>query len=141
MRGGALLLAGLQRGQSAAVQRHVGIGGIGLQALPDHEYGFAVRISACSEKGDIGSKCYIAGDLLPGEVQGVRGKPHVFAAAGDRVSPCGGIIFDGTGVQNDADIRVVPQTARTAALRPRGRGAARKRAAKSPSRTVAMVCA
>src|SRR6185295_3563502 len=45
MRGGAAFVARLQRRQSVAMQRHVGISGVSGKALADHKNRLLVRIS------------------------------------------------------------------------------------------------
>ena len=46
----SLFIAILQRGHSNAVQRHVGIHGIRVEALPEHQYCFLMRISGGSRE-------------------------------------------------------------------------------------------
>jgi hypothetical protein len=43
-----------------------------------------MRVPVFAEKRSIGRKCHISGDFLPGELEGIRGEPHVLGAAAER---------------------------------------------------------
>src|SRR5258708_28615810 len=58
---------------------------IGLKALAYHETAFAMRIAARVLPCDGHLQREIARHLLPYEMEGVVGKPHVLAATGDGV--------------------------------------------------------
>ena len=81
----SLFVAILQRGHPNPVQRHVGIDGIRVEALPQHQHGLLVRISGGGGKRNVSGQSDITRDLLPDKLKGVRGKPHVLAAAGEGV--------------------------------------------------------
>jgi hypothetical protein len=69
----ALSIAILQRSQSIAVQRYVGIHGIGVKILPQHQHGLAMLVAAAAEERNIGRQRNITGSLLPSELESVRG--------------------------------------------------------------------
>src|SRR5467141_2526377 len=100
----ALLLAILQRSQTAAMQRRVRVRRIGIQALADHEHRFSVFVRALPEKGDVRRQRDVAGHFLPRELESVASKPHVLAAAGDRVASFRRVVFHGTRVKNRSNV-------------------------------------
>src|ERR1700681_817593 len=66
---GALFIAVLQRRHTIAVERHVDVGRIRLQALPNHQHGLAMLVSARAQKRDVGCYGYISSNFLPGEME------------------------------------------------------------------------
>ena len=107
MRCRTLRVAELQRGKAFAVQRHIDVGRIGIEALPDHEHGLAMRIAALLGKCDVCRQRNISADLLPGKLEGIGCEPHVFATAGQCVYVVRGIILRRPGVQHRPNIGVV----------------------------------
>jgi hypothetical protein len=97
-------IAVLKRSKAAAVQRDVGIGGVGVETLTDHDDGFAMLVHALADEGDVSVEGGVTGDFFPYEVEGVGGEPHVFSAAGKgerfgrRVVGCGARVEDGADV-------------------------------------------
>lgn len=73
----------LQRGQAISVESNVGVDGIGVQALADHEYTFSMFVSALSDERNVRGQRNVSGSFCPNEMKCVRGEPHVLAAAGD----------------------------------------------------------
>src|SRR5579871_6509469 len=75
----ALRHAELQAGQSRAVLRGVGIGAVGIEALPKNENGFTMLAVRPGLNGiiDVGREREIAGNLLPQEMKSVRGRPEI----------------------------------------------------------------
>ena len=86
------------------MQRYIGVGGVRLQALADHERGLAVRHGTGSNKPDVGGERYIARHLLPCELEGVGRGPDVVAASGDPILAGGGIELDLTFSGRHADV-------------------------------------
>ena len=103
----ALGIAELQRGEAFAMQGYIGVGRIGVEALANHEQGFAMRIAALFRKGNVGGQCDVAGGLLPCELEGVGRGPQVFTTAGDGVGVMRGIVLRGAGMQHRANVRVI----------------------------------
>src|ERR1700675_838789 len=66
-----------------------------------------MRIAALFREGDVRGQCDIPGDLLPCELEGIGGEPHVFAAAGESVGVVRGIVLRRAGVQHRADVSVI----------------------------------
>ena len=112
MRRGALLSAILKGGKANTVQRHVGISRVGVEALANHQYSLAVRISPLFRKGNVGRQGNVAGDFLPGELKGVGGKPHVLAAAAHQVGAVLRIKLNRAGMQNRTHVGMVLKDAR-----------------------------
>src|SRR5271166_2720683 len=83
-----------------------------VEGLADHEHGFAMRISASAEEGDIRGEGNVSGDLLPDEMEVVDAKPHILAAAGDGICVACAVIQDGAGVEYRADILVALEEAK-----------------------------
>jgi hypothetical protein len=81
----------LQRSQAIPVQRHIGVRGICIEALADHERSLTMRHGAGADEVYIGSECHVTGHFLPGELEGVGHRPDVGAAAGDPVLAASGI--------------------------------------------------
>ena len=84
----------LQRSQTVAVQRGVGVGGIGIETLTDDQASFAMRVAALADEADVRRERYVAGNFFPNEVKRVVGEPHVLAAAADGVTATSGVILD-----------------------------------------------
>ncbi len=55
-RDGAFLVAELQRGQPAGVQRDIGIHGIGIKTLPQHENSFLMLVAGLGQELDVGGQ-------------------------------------------------------------------------------------
>ena len=102
--GRALLLAILQRGQTAAVQRRVGVRRIPVKALADHEHRFAMLVHALAEKRDVRRQRRIAGHFLPHELESIAGKPHILATASNGVAALRSVVFHGPRVKNSANV-------------------------------------
>ena len=86
------------------MQRYIGVGGVWLQALAEHERGLAVRHGTGSNKAHVGGERYIPRHLLPGELEGVGRGPDVVAASGDPVLAGGGIELDFAFLGRHADV-------------------------------------
>ena len=108
----ALLVAKLQRGQPARVQGHVDINRIGVQTLAQHQRRFLVLVSSLSQERDVGRQGHVSRHFLPHKLKGVGRKPHVFAAAADRVRFLRRIVIDEPGVQKRARRRRAPRKSR-----------------------------
>lgn len=106
--GGGAGLGGavLEGGESIAVEGGVGIGGIGIEILADHEDGFAMRVDAFAEEADVGREDEVAGDSAGKKVEGVGGAPDVSAAAGDAVFAGGRVVGGRAGKGVQADVRM-----------------------------------
>src|SRR5215467_9576272 len=100
----ALFRTELQRGHAVPVPRDVHIDRVFLEALPDHQHRFAVRVSAASDKGNIRGKCDVPTHLLPDELQLVLSKPHVLAASRNRVGSLGRVVFDRARMQRSPHV-------------------------------------
>jgi len=107
MRHRSLGVAVLQRREPHAVQRHVGIGRVGVKALADHQHRLAMRIAARLRKLNIRGQCYIFRNLLPHELKGVAGEPDVFSAAGERVSAVCGVVLRASGMKHSANVGMI----------------------------------
>lgn len=99
----------LQRHQATSVQRELSIRGVRVQALPNHQDGFAVFVPARSNKGDISAEGYISSDLLPNKMESVSGEPHVFSAAADGEGP----LYHRAGMKHPSDVAVVVERAQS----------------------------
>src|SRR5271157_1939577 len=66
-----------------------------------------MRIAALVRKNNVRGQCYVAGDLLPREMEGVGCGPQVFTTAGNGVGVMRGIVLHGAGVQHRAHVRVI----------------------------------
>ena len=63
------------------MQRRIGVGRIGFQALADHEGSLAMRYRAGADEVHVGSECNVSRHFLPGELEGIGRGPDVGAAA------------------------------------------------------------
>ena len=88
-RGRTFFGAILKRRQPIAMQRHIRIGRICVEALADQQASFAVRILPDAAERDFSLKSNVARYSLPYEMKCVGCKPHVLAAAADRVGLVG----------------------------------------------------
>ena len=112
-----LLVAKLQRSKAAGVESHVGVDGIGVERLAQHQGSFLVLVAGLGQEADVGRQRHVSGDLFPNELECVGGGPHVLSAAGDCVSLVRGIVINRSGVKNGADVAVAFEKAgRTRAL-------------------------
>ncbi len=86
--------------------RCVSVDAIGVESLPKHQHGFAVRawISRGVGKVDVGRKSDIARDFLPDKMKSVGGGPDVGSGSRDRVGTRA--VVHGTGRHDVADIRM-----------------------------------
>ena len=66
-----------------------------------------MRIATLFRERDVRGQRNVPGDLLPGELEGVGGKPHIFAAAGESVGLMRGVVLRRAGVQDRADIDMI----------------------------------
>ncbi len=107
----ALLVAELQRSQSAGVQGHVGIDGVRIQTLAQHQHGFLVLVAGFRQERNVGGQSHVAGNLLPGKLKSIRRQPHVLAAAADGVGLLRRVVVDRARVQNSAHIAVALEDA------------------------------
>ena len=107
VRGSPPGLAKLQRRQPVAVQGDVDVGRIGLQALADHQARLAMLFPASADKRNVGRQREVARSLLPDIVKGVTCRPHVFAAAGDRVTLFCRVETDRPRMQNRPHVSMV----------------------------------
>ena len=119
----ALFIAVLQRRQAIAVERHVGINGIRVQALAHHQHGLAMLVSAFAQERDVGRQTGVALNSLPGEMEGVGRGPNVLAAAADGVGSLGRVVFQSAGVENAAHIGMTLKHASRRRARPEVRTA------------------
>ena len=94
----------LQRRETVAVQRDVGVGESRVSVLPDHEDGLAMRHRAGADELHVGRQRDVAGKPLPGEVAGVVRAPDVGAAAGDAILAVRGVELQAAGLWRDAEI-------------------------------------
>src|ERR1700687_6471729 len=108
----ALCSAVLQRRQALAVERHVGINGIRVQALAHHQHGLAMLVSAFAQEPDVGCQTGVALNFLPGEMEGVGRGPNVLATAADCVASLGRVVFQSARVENAANIGMTLKDAR-----------------------------
>ena len=92
------------------MQRHVGVDGIGVQALPQHQRRFLMLISSLGQKRNVGGQRHVAGNFLPYELKSVGGEPHILAAAADGVGSLRSVVVDRARVQNCAHIGVPLKT-------------------------------
>ncbi len=88
------------------MQGHVGIRRIGVECLPDHQHGLAMGILALAQEVHVCRQRNIPGDFLPDEMESVRGKPHVFAAAGKRIALPAGVVLDRARMEDRAHVAV-----------------------------------
>ena len=86
------------------MQRHIGVGGVRLKALAEHEHGLAERDGAGSHKAYVGGERHVSRHLLPGELEGVGRGPDVVAPSGDPIFTGGGIELHLTFLGRHADI-------------------------------------
>jgi hypothetical protein len=89
----SLLIGGaaeLKRGQTIAM-RH-GVGGTRIEALANHQDGFAMIRVAGTNPLNVRAERHVAGGLLPDEVEGVARTPHVLPAAGDAILAFDGVV-------------------------------------------------
>ena len=100
----AFLVAELQGGQAAGMQCNVGVDGVGVQTLTEHQDSLLMLVPRLIQEGDVGGQRYVAGHFLPGELKRVRGQPHVLAAAGDGVGFLRSVVINGAWVQDGADV-------------------------------------
>src|SRR5258708_916284 len=75
----ALFVPILEARQTVSVQRGIGISGIRIQALADHQAGFPVGIPSGFRKTDIRRNDYVPGHSLPDKLESVSLCPHVFS--------------------------------------------------------------
>src|ERR1700758_5049651 len=64
-------------------------------------------VSGGAFNGKVGRQGDVGGDSLPHELEGIRSKPHVLAAAGDGVGLLRSVVFGTAGVKNGANVAVV----------------------------------
>ena len=88
------------------MQGNVGIHGIGIERLTQHERRLFVLVAGFCKKTDIGCQAHIAGHLLPDKLKCVSRKPHVLSAARDRVRLVCSVVLDRAGVQHGPNIVV-----------------------------------
>ena len=79
--------AKLERSETVAVESDIGVSGVGVERLTDHQDRFAVAILAYAKERDVGADGGVAGNFLPGEVKIVAGEPEITATTRDGVSP------------------------------------------------------
>ena len=103
---GAFRLAELEGRQAVAVEGDVDVRRVGVESLAHHEARLAVLVNAGAEEGDVGGDGDVAGHLLPDEVEGIGGRPHVFSAACDGENLVGGVVGGGAGMEDAADVDV-----------------------------------
>jgi hypothetical protein len=84
----------------------IGIGGIAVKALADHQHPLLVGIACCGWEGNLGRQRHIAGDFFPDVMKRVGCSPDVLTAGGNAVGLLGGVIFHRPGMQHGADIAV-----------------------------------
>ncbi len=60
-----------------------------------------------SRKGYVCGQSDIAGHLLPCELEGIGGRPHIFAAASENVGVARGIVLRGARVQHGTDVSLI----------------------------------
>ena len=89
------------------MQRDIGVHGIRIKALTDHEYRFLVLVPRLTGKRDVGCQGNIARGLLPDKLKGIGSGPHILATAGNCVSVLSGIVISGPGMKNGSDIRMI----------------------------------
>jgi len=58
--------------------RDVGVSGIRVETLADHQDGFAVPFGAGADERDVGCQGDITGDLLPNKLESVAAN-HIFS--------------------------------------------------------------
>ena len=87
----------LERSEAVAMDGDVGIDGVGVKILSEHEHGLAVGVDTRAEEADIGLEGDIAGDATPEEMEGVLGAPDVGTAASDVIFGGDGLIDGGAG--------------------------------------------
>src|SRR5579872_5808525 len=77
--------AELQRSKPVAVGNRVRIGRAGIEALADHQNGFAMFRRAGADPLDVGAERHVTRHFFPNEVKRIGSAPHVDAAPGDAV--------------------------------------------------------
>ncbi len=116
MRSGTLRIAELQRGQPISMKRSIRVGRIRVQALPDHQNRFTVRLLALPNKRHFRSQRNIPGDFLPDKVEVIPSKPHILATAGNRVPSRARIVSRRPFVENLSNIAMIVEETETHSL-------------------------
>src|SRR5713226_321784 len=97
------------------MQGRIGISGVGVETLAQHETGLSMRIPARRDEGNVRRQRHVAGNLFPHEMEGVVGEPHVFAATGDAIASARRIEFDRAGAMSGPDVGVAYEGSTAAA--------------------------
>ena len=82
----------------------ISIGGIGLEALPNDQARFPMRVAALGRPSDVGRQAHIAGRLRVDVMERVVRKPHVLPTAGHGVGLGVRIVTGRTGLPHIANI-------------------------------------
>ena len=93
-------------GEAVAMDGDVGIDGVGVEILTEHEHGLAVGVDTGAEEADVGLEGDIAGGPAPEEVEGVLRAPDVGSAAGDVIFGGDGLIDGGAGFRGEPEVAV-----------------------------------
>src|SRR5260370_34086543 len=104
VRGRAFLFAILQRCQAAAMESHVRIRRLHVQAWADHQYCLTVFVHSFAKKRNVRCQRDVTRHFLPRKLEGVFAKPHILAAAGNRVASGCRVEFRRTWMQHTANI-------------------------------------
>ena len=102
----AFLSTELESRHADAMPRDVDVDGIPVKTLAEHQNCLAMLIAARAQKTDVGCENHIAGDSLPGKLEGIRGEPHVLATACDGVALVGKVILNGARVEHSTYVAV-----------------------------------
>ena len=82
----------------------VGVDGVRIERLANHQDGFAVGIAPFADEVDVGAERHVAGHLLPDEVKVVDAEPEIRAAAGDGVDAVGWVIAAAAWMKRGAQV-------------------------------------
>jgi len=107
---------GLERCQSIAMNRCVGIDGIGVERLANEKAGLPMIVATRSNERDVRGERDVSRDFLPNEVKRIVGEPHVVAAACDSVGLFNLVVFCIAGFFSGAGIQMPIENAERAGV-------------------------